>query len=506
MSLSQLTLAVDLTPLLPGGSNGGVKPFIFEYLKWLGNQRVYPLRFVFLTRSSSHHEVRPLARFADELICILNDSEKVEVLEPHNSPAERCLFDPPEDLVARIGADVVYTPFGCCKWHWPGVPTIATAIDALHRDYPQSLTPSDVALRESLFLDLKSRADLVQCISFFTMDRMEQYYGIDRKRMFCSYIAIHNRLKSETPSRKPGSRLYFLFPANAWKHKNHPVLLLAYGIYLKIPEIEHWDLVLTGHDDAAMREVLNLAQTLGLSQRVRYLGHLGEKEYTSVWANAGALLFPSIYEGFGIPLVEAMAFGQPILASRSGSIQEVGGEACLYADPRKPEELAQAMFQISTDESLRERLIDLGHLRLKDFSFQSDAHVFLEKIVTCARTPARIAVRGIYVDGWTGPRVTFNSPRGAGSSDLRISVRPMPADRTFRLYSEANLLTQRSVIAGQSGDFSIKVHADGERFTLEVTNASSLSPTDHRVLGLLLAALKIVPAEGESTDLMAFVT
>ena len=499
-----LRIAVDLTPLLAGGGNGGVKPFIFEYITWLGQQNLRPLQFVFLTREASHAEVRTLARFGDELVCVLQDDVHTEILTPGHSPKERAFFPAPDDLIVHLGVDLLYAPFGHCRWHWPGIPTIATAVDGLHRDFPQSLGPADIAFRECLFSEMRDKADMIQCISLFTMDRMATCYDVPKERMFCSYIAIHERLKRITPgNRTSDNGPYFLFPANAWKHKNHPVLLLAYGIYRQKMGVEAWDLVLTGHDDASMRDVLGLADTLGLGDHVRYLGHLKEDEYTSIWAHAGALLFPSLYEGFGIPLIEAMAFGLPIIASKSGSIEEIGGDACLYVDPRKPDELAESMGRLTRDAHLRKDLSERARVRLESFSFPADASHFLERIMTCAATPARVTVRGLYPDLWTMPIVAFGSPAWNARALIEITVCPMPEARTFDLRCDGNVIAHHVVPAAVRHKLSIPVHADGRRFSLEVANPTSLSPTDHRVHGLLLESLCFLGPEGRQINLLS---
>ena len=89
--------------------------------------------------------------------------------------------------------------------------------------------------------------------------------------------------------------------------------------------------------------------------------------------SAEAMIYPSLYEGFGLPLVEAMACGVPVLCSNVTSLPEVAGEAALLFDPRQPEELAIHMDKITTDTSLREQLIGLGHSRSSDFSWDKAA-------------------------------------------------------------------------------------------------------------------------------------
>lgn len=378
-----LRLAIDFTPLRSGGENGGVKPFIFSYLGWLGAQTIAPLQFIFITRRGSHADVRVLARPQDELVCLVDDDPTVPLRTEPQHAHEILLRDPPADALLSLRADVLYSPFSSCRCHIPGVPLIATVVDVLHRDYPPTLTPDDIVLRESMFRTIVERATLVQVISRYTLERMNHHYGFPRERMFCSYIAIQQRLQTSA-APAPSAAPHFLYPANAWRHKNHETLLVAYRLYRDENPAAPWPLVLTGHDDPAMRAVLARAAELGLADHVRYLGFVCDEDYVRVWQSAGALVFPSLHEGFGIPLLEGMAFGLPIICGNLTSLPEVGGNACLYVDPNQPRALANAMVRITADPELRAQLRQRGAARLREFSFIRDAEFFLEKIQACA--------------------------------------------------------------------------------------------------------------------------
>ena len=116
-----LRVAVDLSILRPGGENGGIKPFLFETLLWLGRQERVPLRFLYLTCARTHAEVRDtLARIDDETICVRDDGGPL----PHGderAPRERRCVPPPPDLLWQLGAQVLYCPFGPVDFALPGV-------------------------------------------------------------------------------------------------------------------------------------------------------------------------------------------------------------------------------------------------------------------------------------------------------------------------------------------------------------------------------------------------
>jgi glycosyltransferase involved in cell wall biosynthesis len=497
-----LQIAVDLTPLLPGGKNGGVKPFIFEYMKWLGRQQEADLTFIFLTRRSSHADVRAISRHNDRLYCVLNDSDD-EVYSPDHSPFERCCFDAEPDFIRQIGAALLYSPFGQCTWHCPGIPTIATVVDVIHRDYPETLSAADRIHREAVFQDLVRKADLIQCISDFTIDRMVHYYGCSRERMFRSHISIENRLRTIIGGRIPTTDCnpFFLYPANAWAHKNHTCLLLAYRIYRMREGAKAWKLVLTGHQDSAMAEVLKLASTLGIERDVTFLGHIPEDEYADIWRQAGALVFPSMHEGFGIPLVEAMAFGLPVIANRAASLPEVGGDACLFVDARKPIEFADAMYQVGASAEFRDNLRQKGYAQLRTFSFERDAREMLQKIIACSRSLPQPTYRGIYVDGWTEPIAIFNLPHLNRASRIRLRVNPMPAARSFTLRHTYHCAGSFDFATEVGGEVEVAAFARGQPVTINVLNASNLNPRDHRTHGICIKSISIETGDGDLIEI-----
>lgn len=398
--VSPLRVAVDLTPFLTGGANGGVKPFIMEQLRWLIAQTLHPLHFVFLTRESSHAEVEELARDEDELICLVRDWGKEA--DQHGFRPRRGLIEYEEfRVLEECNAHLFYAPFGWVRHYLPGLPVISLIVDLLHRDYPYSLSSSDVELREGIFQECVLVTDRFQCISDETAEALCRHFAVERQRTFRTHIVIHGRLAEqlEGTTRRRSSRPYFLYPANAWTHKNHHTFLIGYANYLQSSGEGAWDLVLTGHEDDAMREVLETAATLGIAGRIQYEGHLGIRDFAQMWRGAGALVFPSLHEGFGIPLLEAMQMRLPILCGNHATLREVAGEACLAIDVRKPLEIARALEQMAGDASKRADLVALGEQRLEAFDLDRECRTLLEAMAEVSGTESRARLRGVRSDG-----------------------------------------------------------------------------------------------------------
>ena len=165
---------------------------------------------------------------------------------------------------------------------------------------------------------------------------------------------------------------YFIFVGALHKRKNLPRLLEAYGRYRD--EMENpWPLIIVGErmwsdSDAGTNPL----------QGVKFTGRLNLNELTKVMGAAGALAYVPYFEGFGIPLVEAMRCGVPILSGNRTSLPEVAGEAAIYCDPYEVEEIKTGLIRLTEDESLRNKLADKGLVRAKEFSWDKTANKVAE--------------------------------------------------------------------------------------------------------------------------------
>jgi glycosyltransferase involved in cell wall biosynthesis len=366
-----LTVAVDLTQLLPGGENGGLKIAVLNILEEL--RRVHPqeFRFVILTSTLNHEELKSMEREGDVRICVTRSQQMMK-----RDHAKVCSW-----LKRRLllrGVDVFYCPFGDIRRALSGRPVVAWITDVLHRDYPYSVSIDEMEARETYFRVLKSGADAIQVNSEFTAKRLQELYRIPREKTFITYLPPQSL---ERAPQKTAHRNYFLYPANFWVHKNHESLLVGFRHLVKTCTKVDWDLYLTGSPGEQMNSLRSLAKTLEIDGRVRFLGYLTPGEFSQVFASASALVFPSLYEGFGIPLVEAMRLGIPIVTGQFGSIPEVCGEACLYVDSRNPIELAAGLARVATDLKLRHKLAELGRQRAEHFPAREAAEILAKQLL-----------------------------------------------------------------------------------------------------------------------------
>ncbi|MCX7779255.1 MAG: glycosyltransferase family 4 protein [Patescibacteria group bacterium] len=167
---------------------------------------------------------------------------------------------------------------------------------------------------------------------------------------------------------------YILYVGAAYPHKNLERLLLAF----KNLNISHLKLILVGKNDYFYQRLKKYSQKLGLNDQVIFKGEVSDEELANLYQNALFFIFPSLSEGFGLPGLEAMAYGTPVLASTLSSLPEIFGEAAYYFNPYDVEEIKRAMNKLLTDENLRKNLKEKGFKQIKKYSWQRMAEKILE--------------------------------------------------------------------------------------------------------------------------------
>jgi glycosyltransferase involved in cell wall biosynthesis len=377
----RITIAVDLVRLLPGGENGGVKPAVFALLDWMGRTKGRKVRFFFVGNEATRSDLESLARPGDTIWC------------SHRTTADPEPGDGPDKVdfnrLLAAGVDLLYNPFGPDRLGEGRIPFVSLLIDLLHREVPDALPEVEVAHRERFFADACARAAAVQVVSDDVARRLVEGFGLPRDRLFRTWLPLQqiDVERAELESTVPAGP-FFLYPANIWPHKNHRKLLEAFRGFLdRMPmDAESWSLVLTGSGPDTFDLLDPDILRLGLQDRVLRLGYLNRPEYLNTMRAAHALVYPSLNEGFGIPVLEAQQAGIPVACSNLGSLPEVAGDGAVLFDPRDLEDMATVLFRLATDDEIRKHLISRGRLNLERFDFETEANRFADRLYAEART------------------------------------------------------------------------------------------------------------------------
>jgi glycosyltransferase involved in cell wall biosynthesis len=225
------------------------------------------------------------------------------------------------------------------------------------------------------------RSDRVIADSHSTRDDLVQVLGIDPERIDVVPLGL-GALRRQTPMTERdvrarfdlGERRIVLSLSAMRPHKNLARLI---GALARIPAESRPLLVLPGYPTWHERELRERAASAGVAADVRFPGWVSGAEVEGLWAIADGFVFPSLYEGFGLPVLEAMARSLPVACSDIPALREVAGPAALYFDPRSPAQVAQRITELLDDRDLAQRLREQGRSRAAQFSWSRAAEATL---------------------------------------------------------------------------------------------------------------------------------
>ena len=230
-------------------------------------------------------------------------------------------------------------------------------------------------------------ASQVITISEFTKSEIEKIYkkNFDNiKMIYHGYDpGLYKKINDENKINKILNRFeikrpYFLYIGRIERKKNTPALIEAFAIFKEKEINKKYKLLLVGDASFGYDEAKYMANEFGIEKDIYMPGWVKEKHIPYLYNGASAFVFPSKYEGFGLPLLHAMACEVPIIASNIASIPEIAEGAALLFDPDNIRSIASAMMEISSNDDLKKRLIDLGKKRVKNFDWSKTAEKTLE--------------------------------------------------------------------------------------------------------------------------------
>jgi glycosyltransferase involved in cell wall biosynthesis/2-polyprenyl-3-methyl-5-hydroxy-6-metoxy-1,4-benzoquinol methylase len=470
---------IDLTPIRPGGENGGMKLAAIELVKQFSREIAPTVEFILFTSSDTHDELAWLDAPNVRRICVNQVANAPQIAAaassssmPHSNGArQKRSFSgqiihsvaqtlesllPPEvfrniyqryrhqvqspkeqNLVRSLGADLVFCPFSAVFYHTPEIPTVVIIADLQFLYYPEFFTVEQNYHADRNFRKVCQVASRLICLSDFTRKSVILKGQVEPELAVTSYPSLWNPLDEPTNERvlqalekwnlKEGQ--YLFCPANFWRHKNHAMLLTAFKLFMQAYPESELKLVLAGAPGERMDALCQAAKRMGLEKRVVFTGYLNADEVSAVLQGSLALIFPSLFEGFGVPVLEAMQFGKPVLCSNTTCLPEVAGEAAVYFDPRRPDEIVRAIERITTEADLAKALSAKGKQQALKFS---DVRLWAEnyyKILEDAFQGDAILhnfLNGLLPDGWAGTylEVSAASEKSPRMLEMRLNVPP----------------------------------------------------------------------------------
>jgi len=252
--------------------------------------------------------------------------------------------------------------------HWASRPWercrfVVTIHDLIPLRFPGSR--SLVWLHQYYVPRVLAAAEHVICNSQATADDLMQFYGLSAKKISPILLA------HDTQHFRPlglGRKNYFLLLGRQAPYKNGAIALQAFA---QMPNYQSYELWFAGPADPRYTPALRKqAQDLGIASQVKFLNYVAYEALPALLNQALALIFPSLWEGFGLPVLEAMACGTPVIASDVSSIPEVAGDAALMVNPTDAEAIAHHMSALTRNTSLRQQLSQAGLQRASEFSWE----------------------------------------------------------------------------------------------------------------------------------------
>ncbi|HSN74689.1 MAG TPA: glycosyltransferase family 1 protein [Anaerolineae bacterium] len=282
-------------------------------------------------------------------------------------------------LLARQQADLFHSPGFVAAFSVPGVPwrcplpLVVTLHDFIPLHVPALFNGKAVnRWWYSQQMRLARRARRLICVSQATRDDALRFMGAERERCTVIYEGVDQTVfHPQTPPLPAPDPPYILFVGGDYVNKNRPAALAAFALLTQATTLPH-HLLLVGRDATSDDELVRRTPGIDLG-RLRRIEQVDQVELASLYRQADLFLFPSTCEGFGLPVLEAMASGAPVVTSTASSLPEVAGQAALLVDPHDTAGLAAAMIQILADRALHSRLRAAGLARAAEFTWQAAA-------------------------------------------------------------------------------------------------------------------------------------
>ena len=316
----------------------------------------------------------------------LIDSDRFELVPEigysdsfYSSGPSTCLGVVQRDGMSRennriVNVDLIHSVGGYIAKELRGYRGVLTIHDLQHLHFPENFEESELRARKENYQASIDAASVVICDSESVRKDILASFDVDANKVVTLWIIPSGFSLRRLPNNFVKSMLnglgldsgYLFFPSHGWPHKNHEKLILAFArVKESIPNLT---LVLTGGELGADHPASRRIRELGMEQSVKHLGFRTPLEIRCLFQGAAALVYPSLFEGFGMPVAEAILAGTPVACSNIAPLREIGGDAIVTFDPRSPDAIASVILKVIGDSEVRASLLENGAEQRKVFS------------------------------------------------------------------------------------------------------------------------------------------
>lgn len=279
--------------------------------------------------------------------------------------------------------DVFFSP-GHYSPRFTQVPRVISIMDLAFHHFPEYFTRKDLAQLRSWTKYSISKADAIITISQASKDDILKLYPVKREKVHVVYPGVKQTLSLQ-PHIYPMKELenkfgikkdYLLFVGTLQPRKNIKRLIEAFSkVHQDSSDIQ---LIIVGRKGWKYEEILSAPQKYGVKESVKFLDFVADDDLETLYKNALCFVWPSLYEGFGLPVLEAMQYGCPVITSNVSSLPEAGGDAAVYVDPENVEDIVSKIKKVIGNKELRDDMVKKGYQQVKKFSWEKAAKETLE--------------------------------------------------------------------------------------------------------------------------------
>ncbi len=357
LSANSYSVAISLLHISPQNPTG-----VFIYVKNLLKNLDNPDKYYLLVKLRDYRYFNK--RYKNVKIIDVRRDIRVLFARKNKSLKQKILTKQIQKLIDKKHIDTIFFP---ATYIYPvkNVKIVTMICDLQHEYFPENFSKEHLQHRKENYRYAALNSDHIIAISNHTKKTIVEKYKVNTDKITTIYLGV-----GETnPKSIPLPKNFIFYPAAFWTHKNHKILIEA------LKEFPDLSLVLTGKviKKRIKKEIDDLIEKYGLSKKVLFLGYVSDEKLNYIYQKARALIFPSSFEGFGLPIIEAFKHKLPVVAANNTSINEVVGDAGLLFETNNLEMLVECIKKVLSNHDLREQLIIKGLKRVKNFSWKTTA-------------------------------------------------------------------------------------------------------------------------------------
>lgn len=346
----------------------GVSVYVLNLLKYFSNWANKNLQFIIYLKN------KPLSDLPKE-----NQFFKYQIVKGKFLWSQ---FFLPLKLVFNKNIDVFFSPAHYSP-RFLKIPLVVTIHDLSYLYYPHDFLKKDLYKLKNWTKNSLERAKKIIAVSKTTKKDIINHYHIPEYKIEVIYNGYEKKIspltsKDKEKTKKWGliPRKYLLYVGTIQPRKNLSLLIESFSVFSK--KFPDFKLAIVGKKGWLYNTIFNQVKNLNLEKKIIFTEYINDQTLAVFYKNAFCFVFPSLYEGFGLPVLESMSFNCPVISSFSSSLPEIGSDACLYFDPKNTNDLVEKLLLLKENYNLRKELIDKGKKRIKEFSWEKCAKETLE--------------------------------------------------------------------------------------------------------------------------------